>query len=235
MGLALAALLWFQVSAGERHAGELRGLAQGLRKIFTQKSAWMGLLFSLTILVANQLVNIMFGVWMETEFGLQIEQLGAASAVIGFAGILGVAMVALFTDKLGKRRAIGLGLLLNTAASVTLPLLGKTLSGAIITLFFFYLSFEFTLTSAISLMTELVPLARGTFVAANMAAISAGDSLGALAGTWLMHISLATNAFAAGLLDLIALLILIFFVETTTMDANFVPELPDEPVFPGPA
>jgi len=221
MGLALGGMVWFQVSTDERTTGDLRMLVNGLRKMVTQKSALMGLLFSFTILSANQLVNIMFGVWMEREFGLHIEQLGAASAVIGFAGILGVVMVALFTDKLGKRWAIGLGLIVNSIASLALPLLGRSLTGALTSLFVFYLSFEFTLTSAISLMTELVPLARGTFVAANMAAISLGDSIGALAGTWLMRIGLTANAFTAGALDIIALAILIFFVDTAKMDTEF--------------
>ena len=46
-------------------------------------------------------------------------------------------------------------------------------------LFFFYLSFEFTLVSSIPLMTEILPGARATLMSFNVAALSLGRALGA--------------------------------------------------------
>jgi predicted MFS family arabinose efflux permease len=45
----------------------------------------------------------------------------------------------------------------------------------------FYLTFEFTIVSSLPLMSEILPSARATLLAANMALIS----LGRAAGAWL--------------------------------------------------
>ena len=74
--------------------------------------------------------------------------------------------------------------------------------------FFFYLSFEFILTSAIPLLSELMPGARSTFLATNVAAFAAGDALGALIGPALLHFGLPANVSAVVLLNLIALFLL---------------------------
>ena len=121
-----------------------------------------------------------FGVWLEDSFDLQIAALGAASAVIGLSELGGEGLVAAFVDRLGKPRAIGLGLAANCLAALALLFLGRTQAGALVGLFFFYITFEFTLVSIIPLMTELLPSARATLMAFNMAALSLGRALGDL-------------------------------------------------------
>jgi predicted MFS family arabinose efflux permease len=83
------------------------------------------------------------------------------------------------TDRVGKPRAIGAGLLLNSLAALILPFLGLTQSGALVGLCLFYVTFEFTLVSAIPMMTEIMPGARATLMALNIAALSLGRALGA--------------------------------------------------------
>jgi DHA1 family inner membrane transport protein len=131
---------------------------------------------------ANELVNLLFGVWLEDSFGLQIAALGAASAIIGISELSAEGLVAVFVDRIGKTRAVALGLMVNSIAALALPFIGKTETGALAGLFFFYLSFEFTLVSSIPLMTEIVPSARATLMAFNVAALSLGRALGALIG-----------------------------------------------------
>ena len=121
-----------------------------------------------------------FGVWLEDSFDLQIAALGAASAVIGLSELGGEGLVAVFVDRLGKPRAIGLGLAANCLAALALLFLGRTQAGALVGLFFFYITFEFTLVSIIPLMTELLPSARATLMAFNVAALSLGRALGDL-------------------------------------------------------
>jgi predicted MFS family arabinose efflux permease len=65
-------------------------------------------------------------------------------------------------------------------AALALIFLGRTQAGALVGLFFFYLTFEFTLVSSIPLMTELLPSARATLMAFNVAALSMGRALGDL-------------------------------------------------------
>ena len=75
-------------------------------------------------------------------------------------------------------------------------------------LFFFYITFEFTLVSIIPLMTEVLPSARATLMAFNVAALSLGRALGDLLaprlylwGFW----SVVMGAVAFNLLALLAL------------------------------
>jgi predicted MFS family arabinose efflux permease len=131
---------------------------------------------------ANEMVNLNFGLWLEDSFHLQIASLGAASMVIGFAELGGEGFVAGFVDRLGKPRAIGLGLGANCLSAVLLFLLGRSTIGALVGLFLFYLTFEFTIVSCLPLMTEILPGARATLMAFNLAAQSIGRAVGDLLG-----------------------------------------------------
>ena len=186
-------------------------LKAGLRGIISPAPLF-GLVLALFTVMANQVVSIVFGVWMEDAFGMQLAQLGAASSVIGFAGIIGVTCAILLTDRIGKRFAIGIGLAVNSFACLAFPLFEKNLWGALIALFLFFMTFEFTLTSLLPLMTSLSTQARGVFMAATLAAVSLGDSLGALFGPVLITKGMIVTSGAAIALNLAALIILITFV-----------------------
>jgi predicted MFS family arabinose efflux permease len=188
------------------------GFKQALRAILAHPAALAGLGVGLLISFSNETVNIVYGAWIEQDFGLKVEALGAASAVIGLAELSGEGFVAALTDRIGKRWAIGSGIALIIMACLSLPFLGHTLPGALIGLFFIFIVFEFTFVSAISLMTELVPDARATMMAGNLTAAALGRALGALIGPTLFTIGLLANSTAAAGLAALALVILIRFV-----------------------
>jgi predicted MFS family arabinose efflux permease len=177
--LALAGLLAYLSLArllptDPPHKSQQRGILGHFRTVLAYKTALFGLSIGLLISAANEVVNLVFGVWMGDAYSLQIASLGIAAAVIGVAELGGETLTALFTDRLGKPRAVGIGIMLNCLAVIALPILGGSLPGAIIGLFLFFITFEFTLVSTIPLMTELLPSARATLMATNVA----GQSLG---------------------------------------------------------
>ena len=174
--------------------------------VLTSLPALTGLAISMFSSGANELVNMLFGVWLGDSFGLQIAALGAASAVIGLSELSAEGLVAAFVDRLGKVRSVALGLAVNALAAIALTMIGKTETGALIGLFFFYLSFEFTIVSSIPLMTELLPPARATLMAFNVAAMSLGRALGTFLGPRLYTLGFAAVAAGAVLFNLIALL-----------------------------
>src|SRR5512142_3233929 len=151
-----------------------------LKAVLTSVPALAGITIALCSSIANESVNLIFGVWLEDSFGLQIAALAGASAVIGLAELSGESLVALITDRLGKGRAVLLGLSLNTVAALLLPVIGRTEAGALVGLFLFYITFEFTLVSQLPLMTETVTQARGTVMAMNLMGFSVGRSIGDL-------------------------------------------------------
>jgi predicted MFS family arabinose efflux permease len=114
---------------------------------------------------------------------LKIAALAGASAVIGISELSGEGLVALTTDRLGKPLALTIGLIGNACASILLPLIGHTPTGALTGLFFFYVTFEYVLVSHIPLMTELVPSARATMMSVNVTGHSLGRALGAFLAT----------------------------------------------------
>jgi len=95
-------------------------------------------------------------------------------------------------------------LLLNCLAALALPLLGRSLPGALVGLFLFYISFEFTIVSAIPMMTEIMPAARATLLATSIAGHSLGRALGALLATPLYSLGLASGELPGLLLSSLA-------------------------------
>jgi predicted MFS family arabinose efflux permease len=166
------------------------------------------LLIGLCISAANETINLVFGVWLEDTFGLKIAALGAATAVIGISELAGEFLVAGLVDRIGKPRTVVIGILINSLAAFGLPLLSKTVYGAVAGLFFFYISFEFTLVSSIPLMSELLPETRATMLSATGASHSVGRAVGALFATRLYRIGISANITASVLLNGIAILAL---------------------------
>lgn len=152
---------------------------KNLGVVLTNGPALAGLAIGVFMTAANETINLVFGVWIEDSFGLQLAALGIASVVIGLSELSGESLVGLLTDRLGKIRAISIGISLNCAAVLLLPVIGQSLPGALVGLFLFYITFEFTLVSSIPLLTELIPEARATLLATSIAAFSLGRAVGA--------------------------------------------------------
>jgi predicted MFS family arabinose efflux permease len=216
--LVFAALAWLLPKDPPPDSNR-RGVLGNFRAVLTYKTALLGLSIGMLISSANEVVNLVFGVWMEDAYGLQIAALGIAAAVIGIAELGGETLTALFTDRLGKPRAVGFGILLNCLAVIALPLLGRNQAGAITGLFLFYITFEFTLVSSIPLMTELLPAARATLLALNVAGISLGRAAGALLATRLYSEGILFNSLASLILNLAALLVLALLVKNMSLGA----------------
>lgn len=204
LGMLSAAGILFLIPADAPQTTEAAALLRNFRQVLTHTPSLAGLFAGLLATAANEMVNLIFGVWLEDAFGVQITALVAASAVIGLSEFGGEGLVALLTDRLGKPRAIALGLLVNSLSALGLPLLGQSANGALVGLFFFYITFEFTLVSMISMMTEIQPAARATVMAFNVAAHSLGRATGdalaislyALGFFWVVAASVTFNALA---------------------------------------
>ncbi len=213
LGLVGLALLWRILPADTKPLGKPRGLLSGLALVAAHTPAVAGLLVSLIVTVANESVNIVYGAWLEDAFGLQVVALGAASTVIGLAELSGEGLVAAVSDRLGKRRIVGLFISANALSCLAIPWLGSSVAGALVSLFLFYISFEIAIVASIPLMTEILPSARATVMAANVAALSLGRAVGAPLGPRLFHQGLGANAALAAGLDVLALVILITLVK----------------------
>jgi predicted MFS family arabinose efflux permease len=179
LGFVMLFVVWRIIPREDSHHTLTNNSRAGYRAVFTSVPALAGVSIALWASASNELVNVIFGVWLEDSFGLKIAALAGASAVIGISELSGEGLVAFTTDKLGKPLALGIGLVGNALASILLPFIGQTQGGALIGLFLFYITFEYIMVSHIPLMTELVPSARATVLSLNVTGHSIGRALGA--------------------------------------------------------
>jgi predicted MFS family arabinose efflux permease len=184
LGLVMFFVIWRIVPRADASQKPAATSMKNVRAVLTNLPALAGISIALWASAANELVNLIFGVWLEDSFGLKIAALAGASAVIGLSELSGEGLVALTTDRLGKPRALTLGLIGNILASLLLPIVGRTELGALVGLFLFYITFEYVLVSHIPLMTEVMPNARATLLSFNVTGHSFGRMIGALVATF---------------------------------------------------
>jgi MFS transporter, DHA1 family, inner membrane transport protein len=205
--LIIIGLTWM-LPKDVRPADGSPSMGANFRTVLTFAPALAGLCVGMFTSTANEVVNLLFGVWLEQSFGLKIAALGAASAIIGISELSGEGLVAALVDRLGKPRSVALGLGVNSLAALFLPVLGRTEVGALMGLFLFYISFEFAIVSSIPMMTEVLPGARATVMAFNVAFMAFGRAIGAPLATLLFRFGFPAVTTAAVLFNLLAYLAL---------------------------
>jgi len=181
------------------------GMFGHVKEIVTTPVVLVALSIGISATAANEVVNLMFGVWLEDSFKLQITALAGASAIIGLSELGGEGLVTFFVDRVGKMRAAGAGLFANCLAAILLPIIGRTETGALIGLFLFYITIEFTFVSVIPLMTEVMPAARATTLSFAGAANSLGRAIGALLAPTLYAFGFSVVTSAAVVFNLLGL------------------------------
>ncbi len=180
LGLILSATLLWRIPNETSIRKTDQAVLHNLKQVVSYWPALAGLLMGLLFTGANEAVNLVFGVWIEAGFGLALATMSAATIVIGTSELASELLSALIIDRIGKKRAIIISLVLNSFSALLLPLLGSSLISALVGLGFFYITFEFTLISTLTIMSEVLPNARATLMAATVASFSLGRMLGAL-------------------------------------------------------
>ena len=163
------------------------GIFNAWRQLVQERAALGAIGFAFFVCAANDSLFVIYGAWLETSFNLSIVALGFSTTVIGIAELSGEGLTAAVSDRLGLKRSVIAGLSLCIMSYIILPLMGKTLPLALGSLSFIFLTFEFTIVSALSLCTELLPGLRATMMSGFFAAAGIGRVIGVLIGgsVWL--------------------------------------------------
>jgi predicted MFS family arabinose efflux permease len=192
-------------------AGSRISLLSSLKQLIKIRSAAGMLAFGFWISIANDSLFVVYGVWLEQNFHVTLLTLGFSTVAIGAAELCGESLTALFTDRLGGKRATLLGLVAVVISYSILPLVGHTLPLALIGMFMVFVSFEFSIVSSFSLSTELMPHSRATMIAGFYGAAGAGRMIGVLIGGLLWKVGgIAGVAWAAAGLSALGLLSLLW-------------------------
>lgn len=171
-----------------------------------------------------EMMFVIFGAWLEDSFGLTLAALGGAAVLIGLAELAGEGATLGFTDRIGKRRAVLIGLSISAIGFALLIPASEQLWTGLGLLGVALFGFEFTIVSSIPLATELQPETRARFLAWMVVAMSAGRGIGAAAGPVLFGaFGLAGPALAAVAANVVAGILLLLWVREAS-------NRPQEPV-----
>jgi predicted MFS family arabinose efflux permease len=163
--------------------------------------------------LASEMIIVVFGAWLEDSFGLSLAALGAAAILIGASELAGEGATFAFTDRIGKRRAVLLGLIVSAVGFALLVPARNEMGLGLAILGIALFGFEFTIVSSIPLASELVPSARARYLAWMIVSMSLARGVGAAVGPFLFRsFGLSGPALAAVIADVIAAAILVAWV-----------------------
>jgi predicted MFS family arabinose efflux permease len=164
------------VGEGERG---LKGPLNAIGHLWQDRDARLALTITALLMLAQDNLMVVYGAWMEDRFGLSVTALGLVTLVFGGAEVLAELGVALLSDRLGKRRAVFIGLIFTGCGYLLLPRLTGSLFDALLGTAFVILAFEFSIVGLIPIVSGLNATARGTLMSLNVAAASVGRMVAA--------------------------------------------------------
>lgn len=124
---------------------------------------------SALILLANESLFLVYGALMEDRYNLALGALGLASIVVSVAELVGVSTVVAYVDRIGKRRALIAGLVLNATCFALLPLTLSTLPTALLGMAAVALTSEFSIVTSIALLSGLAERSAGLVMSVRTA------------------------------------------------------------------
>jgi predicted MFS family arabinose efflux permease len=201
--VALAILPWAIDRDPAREAGSPAARLRFDRSAVLLLSAIFLLMFS------AEVSFVVFGAWLEDHFGLSLVALGGAATAVAVAELAGEGASFAFTDRLGPRRSVSIGLVICIASFASLGTVSGRLGWGLAALVLAFFGFEFAIVSALPLATEVAPAARARFLALLVVALSASRAVAAAVApplfSWGGFAANSTASATAGALALVML------------------------------
>jgi len=165
-------------------------------------SAWAVIFGSALLAMAGLSVFAISGSWLDDAFGVSTGGLGVVAMGYGAIELLASTGSAGFADRIGKFRSTLGGIAVLISGQVVMVLADETLWVGVIGIMIFLCGFEFAFVTSLSLVTEAMPGARGTTIAASNGIGTVARGLGTIAsgrlfGMYGVEGTLAMSATAA--------------------------------------
>ncbi len=132
--------------------------------------------------LANDNLFVIYGAWLEQSYNLSLAAIGFGTILIGISEVLGEGFTVFFSDRIGLKKTIIIGVSLCACSYFLLPALNIGLAYVLAGLFLVFFTFEFTIVTCMSLSTELVPELRASTMSAFFAIGGIGRVAGAFSG-----------------------------------------------------
>ena len=147
-------------------------------------SAWATIACTGFLSFAMFNVLIVFGDWLTQTYGLGAGDMGRVAMAMGVADLCGSIGASVYSDRIGKRRAVMAGGVLAIAAFVLLPIMGTSLGGAVGGLMLMRVALEFAIVSLLAFASEQDSHRRGQMMSMMGAANFTASALGGFTGPW---------------------------------------------------
>lgn len=185
-----------------------------------RRSAWGAILLSGLSCFSMLHIIMVFGVWLQQDFGLGPIELGKVALLLGIFDLVSCIAVAMFSDRIGKWKSVFYGVCGTVIAYGIFPFMAGSLVSSILVLVLIRISFEFTIVSNFSLLSEQVPSQRGKIMGLGAASGMLGTGLAGITGpvallkygVW----GLGPFSLAVGL---VTLLLMLFVIEDYHLEA----------------
>jgi len=143
---------------------------------------------SATTAMAGLSVFVVSGSWLDDAFGVSTGGIGAVAMLFGATELVASLGSAAFADRVGKLRTTIVGLVALLGGLVIMLTADGRLWIGIAGLIVFLLGFELAFVVSLSLVSEAMPDARGTTLAASNAVATVTRASGAVLSGWLYGI-----------------------------------------------
>jgi DHA1 family inner membrane transport protein len=135
------------------------------------------------LMTSASCIFITYGAWLQDNFGLSTATVGVVSILFGFGELASSSTTVRVTDKLGKARAVTMGMVVFVPAGFGLALIGHRLVPGIALVALMIIGFEFAIVSAYPLIGELHPEARASSVGLAVGFGTVGRGVSAIVST----------------------------------------------------
>ena len=150
--------------------------------------AWLVMMGSATIAMAGLSVFVVSGSWLDDAFGVSTGGIGAVAMLFGATELTASLGSAAFADRIGKLRTTLVGLFALLVGLAIMMTADDRLWVGVAGLIVFLLGFELAFVVSLSLVSEAMPDARGTTMAASNAVGTVARASGAVLSGWLYGI-----------------------------------------------
>ncbi len=129
---------------------------------------------------------IAHGAWLQEQYGLTPALLGLVAFVFGWFDLAASVSVTLFTDRIGKRRSVILGIVGSLIGYLLMPFFNVELVMAVAAIAVTRMFFEFGIVSYFPLLSEQAPAQRGKVMTFGSAFALIGGTVAGFTGPWLL-------------------------------------------------
>ena len=150
--------------------------------------AWLVMIGSATTAMAGLSVFVVSGSWLDDAFGVSTGGIGAVAMLFGATELTASLGSAAFADRVGKLRTTLVGLMALLGGLAIMLTADDRLWVGVAGLIVFLLGFELAFVVSLSLVSEAMPDARGTTMAASNAVGTVARASGAVLSGWLYGI-----------------------------------------------